>query len=315
MDHKKPLLLEGTFFQPYLGGEWTESEWDAEYQWMRQVGMNHLILQWSADSEHHTAAFPTALPGFRQSTQVDVVRAVLEKGVRYEMDTYIGLHLNHEWFGKYTNDPAWLEHEADIACQLAEELWERYGDYASFTGWYLSFEPDNVNQLDQVSWDRSVAYYQKVGGRLKSLTPGKPVMVAPFFVEGAGLSPAGWGEMWRYILTYSPIDIFNLQDGVGAAHALPEHLPAWYEATKKAIDLVPRPVEFWSDTETFRTMNGRFVPVEFPYIHHCMELVAPYVTRFSSFSFNHYMSPQQVDRKYYELYVHHVRSVDQGSSS
>ncbi|WP_372660441.1 DUF4434 domain-containing protein [Cohnella sp.] len=306
MSERTPLRLSGTFLQPFLGAGWTEEQWDAEYSWMKEAGMFQMILQWSADSQRHTAAYPTSLAAFRQDTRNDVVDCVLRKGMQYGFQTYIGLHLNHDWFSKYTSDQVWLDQEADIACALVDDLWSRYGKYKSFTGWYLSFEPDNVNLPAVKDWDRSIAFYRKVGGRIRALTPEKPIMVAPFFVEGHGQTPEEWGRMWQYILQNSPIDIFNLQDGVGAAHALPEHLPAWFSATRDAIERVGRPVAFWSDTETFRTLSGKFVPVEYPYIHQCMELVEPYVSNFTSFSFNHYMSPQQVDPKYYRLYRNFV---------
>lgn len=305
-----PLLLSGTFLQPFLGANWTAEQWDKEFEHMKEVRMRQMIVQWSADSRHGTAAYPTSLPGFRNDTRIDVVETALRMGVRHGFETYIGLQLNHDWFEKYTSDPEWLDNEADVACALARDLWAKYGGYESFAGWYLSFEPDNVHQPTVTDWDRSIAFYQKVCGVIKSLTPDKPIMIAPFFVEGFGRygqTPEQWADMWHYILANSPIDIFNLQDGVGAAHALPEHLPAWFRATKAAIDRVPRRVHFWSDTETFRTLCGKFVPVQFPWILECMRLVAPYVGRFTCFSFNHYMSPQQVDPKYYEIYRNYVR--------
>jgi hypothetical protein len=302
MSKRAPLRLTGTFFQPFLGAGWTANQWDIEYKCMKDVGMRQMILQWSADSQHKTAAYPTSLPGFRHDANNDVVECILKIGEQYGFETYIGLQLNHEWFGKYTRDPEWLDEEADIACALVDDLWSKYGGYRSFSGWYLSFEPDNVNQPTVSDWDRSAAFYRKVGGRIKTHTPDKPIMIAPFFVHGSGQTPVEWGMMWEYILSNSPIDILNLQDGVGAAHSLPEDLPAWFSATKNSIDRVGRPVAFWCDTETFRTVNGQFIPVEYPYIHHCMELVEPYVSNFTSFSFNHYMSPQQVDQKYYRLY-------------
>ncbi|UVI31508.1 DUF4434 domain-containing protein [Paenibacillus spongiae] len=297
-----PLSLSGTFLQPYLGGNWSEKQWDDEFRYMKEIGMHQLILQWSADSQHFTAAYPTSLPGFKHQMKADVVEEALKRGGRYGFEIYVGLHLNHDWFGKYTSDPAWLDHEADLASALARDLWSKYGHYASFTGWYLSFEPDNVNQPEVSDWDQSIAFYRKVGGVMKSLTPDKPIMVAPFFVDGAGQTPKQWGTMWTYILTHSPIDIVNLQDGVGAAHSLPEHLPAWFSATKEALERLDRPVALWSDTETFRTVNGKFAPVEFAPVYECMELVAPFISNITCFSFNHYVSPQQVDPIYYESY-------------
>lgn len=308
-DLKSQPVLSGTFLQPWLAERWTDEQWEREFDLMKSAGMHIVILQWSADSQHFTAAYPTSLSDFRRTAAIDVVEKLLTLGEKYDFDIYIGLQLNHDWFVTYASDEEWMINEADIACRLSSDLWDKYGSYDSFAGWYLSFEADNANLLTETDWQRSIDFYQTVGGHIKELTPEKPIMIAPFFNNDIGQKPAEWKAMWEYILSRSPIDIFALQDGVGAGHAEPEHLAAWFGASAEAIRNARPQMQFWSDTETFRLDgNKRFVPADFADVVPCMERVAPFVSRFVSFSYNHYTSPQQVDPKYHAQYMAYLAS-------
>jgi hypothetical protein len=59
-------------------------------------------------------------------------------------------------------------------------------------------------------------------------------------------------------------------------------------------------MQFWADTETFAS---GYEPRPIRSIVNDMCAVAPYVRSYLSFSFNHYMSPQQVNPLYYETYL------------
>lgn len=299
------LKLNGSFLQPELGDQWSHAEWEDEFQYMRDVGMDHLILQWSANTEFGTAVYPTSVAGLTQNTANDVVGKALEMGDEYGFDIYIGLQLNHEWFAHYTNDLNWLEEEAVLAGELIEDLWDRYGSHDSFAGWYLSFEVDNWNLPTSAEWQRMADFYNNVTAVADAVSPGLPIMISPFYNVSGGLTPAGWETMWKYILSRTSIDIVALQDGVGAGHAATGDLAAWFAATRNAIDAASPATELWSDTETF---NTDFKPMDMALMLDNMEAVEPYVSHYTSFSFNHYMSPQEVNPLYYETYRDYVLS-------
>ena len=62
-------------------------------------------------------------------------------------------------------------------------------------------------------------------------------------------------------------------------------------------------MQFWADTETFISDNE---PQPIHSIVNDMRAVQPYVSSYLSFSFNHYMSPQQVNPLYYETYLDYL---------
>jgi len=291
--------IRGSFLQPALGDAWTLNEWRDEFHYMRNARLDQLFIQWTADSKEKTTTYPSGISGYTQSTQHDVVKRALESADASGAQVYLGLQINDDWWTNYISNKPWLENEAKVANALADDLWKRYGRHESLTGWYLPFEIDNVASTP-AEWHNLVAFYRTVGNHLHKLTPGKPIVIAPFFNPTADLSPSQWESMWEYVLKRSPIDVLALQDGVGASHVTKAQLPEWFGAVRTAIDNSRPSMEFWSDTETF--ISG-YEPRPIRSIVNDMCAVEPYVSSYLSFSFNHYMSPQQVNPLYYETYM------------
>jgi Domain of unknown function (DUF4434)/Domain of unknown function (DUF5109)/F5/8 type C domain len=305
--------LTGSFLQPQLGDQWSGTQWDQEYDtYMSTACLDQLVLQWSADSKAHTTVYPTTLTvagyTYTQNTTHDVVARALAHADTNGAHVYIGLQTNSDWFVNYANNSTWLNNEATIAEALANDLWSKYGSHTSFVGWYLPFEVDNLNEQQQSQWDNLVSFYTTVGNYLHTLAPGKKIIIAPFFNANLGSSaetPAQWTTMWEYILSRSPLDILALQDGIGAGHATVSQLPTWYQATQTAICTSAPGMKFWSDAETYVVVSG-FNPIFTSTLVADMKVEDPYVSNFLSFSFNHYMSPQQVNPVFYNTYLDYL---------
>ena len=300
-DCSRPAL-RGSFLQPALGDAWTLKQWHDEFRYMRDAELDQMVVQWTADSKAKTTIYPSGVAGYSQNTQHDVVDRALDAADASGAQVYLGLQINDDWWTKYLADKAWLENEGKIANVLADDLWKRYRHHESLTGWYLAFEVDNVESTS-VEWDNLVAFYRTVGNHLHKLTPGKPILISPFFNTKAELSPSQWQTMWEYVLKRSPVDILALQDGVGVAHATKAQLPEWFSAVRNAIQKSRPRMQFWVDTETF-TLDSE--PRAIRSIVNDMRAVQPYVSSYLSFSFNHYLSPQQVNPLYYRTYLDYL---------
>jgi Domain of unknown function (DUF4434)/Domain of unknown function (DUF5109)/F5/8 type C domain/Fibronectin type III domain len=306
--------LTGSFIQPQLPDQWDSYQWNQEFNYMGNACISQMVLQWSADSLAHTTVYPTNLTvagyTYTQSTVHDIVGESLHYADENGVQVYIGLQTNADWFVNYANDSSWLNNEATIAEALANDIWTKYGNHCSFSGWYLTFEVDNLNEQNQTQWDNLVSFYTAVGSYLHNLSPGLPVIIAPFFNADLGASaetPAQWTTMWEYILGNSPLDILALQDGVGDGHATASQLPAWYQATQTAICHSARNMLFWSDADTYVNVSGLH-PMSTSQLVTDMTAEDPYVSNFLSFSFNHYMSPQQVNPVFYNTYLNYLNT-------
>jgi len=294
--------LRGSFLQPALGDSWTLEQWRDEFHYMQDALLDQMLIQWTADSKEKTTVFPSTLAGYTQNTQHDVVERALQTADACGAQVYLGLQVNDDWWTNYIDDASWLQNEATTANALADDLWQRYQHHPSFAGWYLPFEVDNV-ETSSAQWDNLVAFYRTVGNHLHKLAPRKPVVISPFYNTGEGLTPSQWQTMWEYVLQRSPIDILALQDGVGAGHATKAQLPEWFSAVGNAIEQSRPSLQFWADTETY--ISG-YATMPIHSIVNDMRAVQPYVSSYVSFSFNHYLSPQQVNPLYYETYMDYL---------
>src|ERR1022692_2981768 len=294
--------IRGSFLQPALGDAWALKQWRDEFHYMRNARLDQMVIQWTADSKDKTTIYPSGIAGYTQNTKHDVVKRALEAADASGAQVYLGLQINDNWWTNYISNWPWLENEGKVANTLADDLWKRYGQHKSLTGWYLPFEVDNVASTP-AEWNNLVAFYRTVGNHLHKLTPGKPIVIAPFFNPAADLSPSQWETMWEYVLKRSPIDILALQDGVGVGHATKKELPEWFSAVGNAIQNSRPQMQFWADTETF---NLDSEPQPIRSIVNDMRAVQPYVSSYLSFSFNHYISPQQVNPLYYETYLDYL---------
>jgi len=300
--------LSGTFVQPALIDGWTNSQLDAEFGYLDEACIDTHVLQWTADSGANTAIFNTGLAGYTQNTSTDVVDRLLSEAEAWDKSVIVGLQVNQEWFSKGVSDLTWLDGQADVAIALADELYDNYGAYESFDGWYLPFEVDNLGFQTSTQWDRLGAFYAEVIDHLHTLSPGLPVVVAPFYNDAlAGtISPATWEDMWESILGDADIDIIALQDGVGAGHATVSDLADWFSATRNAITTARPATQLIADTETFVFGPGGLQPMPLGGVIADLQAVQTYVDGYWAFAYDHYQSPLSVPAVYHATYLNYL---------
>jgi hypothetical protein len=317
--------LAGTFLQPAIGtgitsgieSTWTDAQWNTEYDNMTNAGLNKMLIQWVADSKLKTTIYPSGLSGYTQNTSRDVVAKALTLGNTHNVDVYLGLQFNPDWFVNYANNATWLNNEATTANSVVDDLVSKYGTNTSLKGFYITFEVDNANLPTSVEWDRLVSFYNTITNHIHTVAPGMKVMISPFYNKNFGKNPTDWQTMWQYILSRTSIDIIALQDGVGAGHATTSDLATWFAAMKNAITNAHPATLLWSDTETFQfTPFLASMPTQL--IAADMNAVASYVSDYVSFSFTHYISPQSpqvVSPLYYTTYQNYVMTGSVESSA
>jgi hypothetical protein len=291
--------LNGSFIQPPLVDQLSDTQLATEEGYLTRAGLTQQVLQWTADSGADTTVYPSGLSGYTQSTSTDVVGRILTAAGNAGLKEYVGLQVNNDWWTNYANDSSWLSGQATVSTELAQDLYDRYGSDTAFAGWYLPFEVDNWNFTTTASWSAMASYYTTVADYLHDLTPGLPVIIAPFFNTSGGLTSSQWTTMWESILGNSPIDVVALQDGIGDGHATTSQLATWYAATQTAIADASPDTQLWADTETY---NTSFEPQSIGTVVADMQAEEPYVSDFLSFSYDHYDSPLQVSSLYDETY-------------
>lgn len=300
-------ILAGSFFQPSLVTNWTERDFAAEYDAMRAVSMNHIIWQWTVDTKAKQACYPTGLPGYSQIFREDMVKNSLAQADKKGIKVWLGLTSNDDWFRYYANDEKWLTHEVGLNKKVVQELWQRYGgDYGdTIAGFYIWMEVDNVHFQNSIKQKRIAMAYKEIAEEVHLVT-GKPVMIAPFFTQGRGQDAFRYADMWGNILKTAPIDIIALQDGFGGGHVSVTAIGKWLAALKMKITEVRPQTELWCDLETF---TPDFLPAPILRVVSQINAEQGFVSNFTSFSFNHYDSPNNGHMMPYLQYKKYVDSL------
>ncbi len=303
------LRLDGTFIQyqePMMAMD--ADAWRRELDTMRQARLSLVVVQCL---QHDDRRFIPEAPD-----HFDPTRAILEYADRHEMQVFLGLATDKAWWHQST-ESSYLDTAARQDRALADEVWKRYGRHASFAGWYLPREMwDGPYTPEQI--ERLAGYFRTVGDHCRTLSGRKPVAIAPFF--SGNVSAAEVGRIYSRFLDKAGLDVVMLQDGVGARgwdHQVAERIVPCFAALRDAC--VTHGVELWSDLESFRLVepataerpHPRFAPAAADRIGRQLAAAAPFVQRFVTFDFFHYMSPHRHDEartrlheQYMATYVH-----------
>lgn len=328
-------ILEGTFIQPNLILDWESEQFDRHFKEYRTIGFDHIILQWIEYKNLSANIRYTYYPGTLQGRKLekDLLTNLLKYGLKNNVKIYIGLNINDEWWKAIGKSPKefneWWNNEAAESLKLVNDIWSKYKHYAksygfnTLAGWYMAFEVDNFHFNTIEKQNILAKQYNTVVNYIHKMT-GLPVMISPYFNRALGLiyGPKKWRSMWENILSQTNIDIIALQDGIGCDREVMcedtnrekaiKNVGKWFKAIRDAIRKSKKKIELWSDLETFveERVDGksRFSSASMDRIIRQIEAEAPFVDKFTSFSFQAY---QDYDKApgLYEEYKNYVDDV------
>lgn len=288
------LKITGTFLDEISHDichqNWGEKEWDRDFQYMKQIGIDTVIIIRSGyrkfityPSEYLIKKFGCYMPS------VDLVDMYLRLADKYGMKFYFGLYDS----GKYwdTGDMNW---EIDANKYVIDEVWKKYGHHKSFKGWYLSMEISRQTK-------GAVEAFRSLGQQCKDVSGGLPTLISPW-IDGKKAVEAAetpvikksvsveehekeWSEIFDGIK--GAVDACAFQDG----HIDYDELDAFFSVNKMADKYG---IKCWTNAETFdRDMPIRFFPIKFDKLRLKLEAAArQHYDKAITFEFSHFMSPQ-----------------------
>ncbi len=300
------LKLTGTFLDEISHDiphqNWGEKEWDQDFQHMKAIGIDTVIMIRSGYRKFITYPSKYLISKGCYKPSTDLLEMYLRLADKYGMKFYFGLYDS----GKYwdTGDLTW---EVEDNKYVIDEVWENYGSkYKSFQGWYVSGEISRKTK-------GAIGAFHAMGKQCKDVSNGLPTFISPWIdgkkavqAASSGLTKAQavsvrehereWSEIFDGI--NDVIDAVAFQDG----HIDYDELDAFFEVNKKMADKYG--MQCWTNAETFdRDMPIKFLPIKFDKLRLKLEAAqrAGY-DKAITFEFPHFMSPQSAYTQAGHLY-------------
>jgi len=291
------MKITGTFLDEIThdipSASWGEAEWAADFDAMRAVGIDTVILIRSGYRDR--AAFNSKVLAREQPMRpayLDLVDLFLTQAERCGMDFYFGIYdSGHYW---QEGKP---EREVELNLRFCEEAAEKYARRKAFAGWYLSHEIHQHNEP-------VTRLIERLARHVKTLKD-VPVLMSPY-VRGRKqfaddpITPAEHERQWDAIFAMLAgfVDIVAFQDGQVDFNELSTFLEINNRLARKH-SLRP-----WSNIETFeRGMPINFLPINWWNLRYKIEAAAASgVEKLITFEFSHFLSPNSIYPSAHNLY-------------
>ena len=315
-----PKALTGTFLQLFGKDNWSEAQWDEFLTEIKDVGMNTLIVQYTAfKNAYNNITWFNSANTFTTIKSKHTLERVLASAQRKGIEVHIGLHFDDTYW-QHQTDVAWLQTQANYCIAIAEEIQAQFGTHVAFKGWYIPHEPEpNAYNTDEKVRLFREQFIDRISNRLHQLN-NKPVSIAAFW--NSSLSTPEQLQHFMAELSKSNLQIIMLQDGVGAQHVTLNRLANYYEAAQRGLFEENKNYKgvFWSDLETFASPNGEypFEPATFDRVKQQLEtaLSIPKVSKIVSFHYFDDMSTKsphkakaEALREAYKNYIKHKNAL------
>jgi len=315
-----PKALTGTFVQLFGKDNWSEAQWDEFLTEIKDLGMNTLIVQYTAfKNAYNNITWFNSANTFTATKSKHTLERVLASAQRKGIEVHIGLHFDDTYWYHQT-DVAWLQTQANYCITIAEEIQAQFGTHVAFKGWYIPHEPEpNAYNTDEKVRLFREQFVDRISNRLHQLN-NKPVSIAAFW--NSSLSTPEQLQHFMAELSKSNLQIVMLQDGVGAQHVTFNRLASYYEAAQRGLFEENKNYKgvFWSDLETFASPNGEypFHPATFDRVKQQLEtaLSIPKVSKMVSFHYFDDMSTKSPHkakadalREAYKNYIKHKNAL------
>jgi hypothetical protein len=283
------MRITGTFLDEIShdipSQNWGPEEWAADFDVMRQIGIDTVIIIRSGALNQ--AVFNSwTLREHRPMLPVRANLAELFLNLAHAngMSLFWGIYDPGDW-------PENAEHAMAINRDFMGEVYAQFGEHPAFAGWYITFELSR-NKPEQVD------LVLEAGRHAKSLTPDLPTLLSPYIAGSK--APPGENHIprqqhedeWRSIFhrIRESIDIVAFQDGHVDYLDLPDYLTTHLRLAREAG------IRCWSNVETFdRDMPIKFPPIDWRKLEFKMDAAREAgVDKLITFEFSHFLSPHSM---------------------
>lgn len=298
----------GTFIQPDMVMDWSDSKWQKELNYLKEVKMKYLIMNtFIVKDKRVRRVYKTSIKGEERIGLYDVVDKCLKNCERCGFKVFFGIDYNDKWWKYGPRNPKWLYEQMNSGNLAIQELYERYHKKYknAFYGWYWVYEVDNLNFKNYNDFNILANAVNINLNYMDANDMRLPLMISPF-MNSKYSTPQMYAQNWKCFFKNANLkkgDIFSPQDSVGGGGLNINEVRDWFYALGEAVKSNDK-VLFWANTETFDHTNWSSAPIK-RFIEQ-MKIEGSFVSNIMTFSYSHYYSPNNINSGFHRAYKKYV---------
>lgn len=242
----------------------TCEQWRIKIREMAEIGLQYLVLL-SVAQDGKVFYTSKYFPSWKLGCD-DPLEAVLAEADAAGVKILIGGGFFDEKIGALADAEG-----VKKRFQAMAELVERYGNHASFYGWYWPNEAALTPYFDE----DFIQYCNQTSAEARKLTPNAKILIAPY-----GTRSTKDDAVYARQLEQLDVDIIAYQDEVGVRKTKVDELDAIFARLRSVHDRVPK-VALWADMEIFdfegQNYKSNLIPAPFDRVRGQLTALSPHV--------------------------------------
>jgi len=257
---------------------------------MYNLGIDTIIFTYAEFIYYNTGAFydsklPALTQGVFKALSYDLLDTTLKAAQDRGMNVIVGIGRGRDLFTP-TKEPEFTK-AVNLAVDVMEEIYGKYGHYKSFYGWYMTHEPTRLSDTG----NGELRFFNTVVSKVRRNWPDKPVLIAP----------TGTPVLDEAAMKASQVDIFAFQDAVGPGYMPgvytynPENriaeLHSVFSSYKPVMDRIGK--HFWSDLESWEMKGPNYenpYPALWSRVKRQFDIEKNYVSTHSMYAYTGFLS-------------------------
>jgi Domain of unknown function (DUF4434) len=333
--HAHPPTLDGGFWQvgPDLIGQFTDDQLAAEVGYMKQLGMEIIVIQysgppyWEKGQTDYISYFPNSIypvhPAFQNRHAFDsIFRAAEQHGVRI----YLG--------GLLIEPPRWEDYDKKLklwtnlkSLQFRKEAVVYFSQFKSFAGYYIPNEPNFDTMIskgaDPEKLRRAtflVSSFLKQANSEMTIIKSIGLYLERFPDNTLGpVSEKKLDLYWRpWVSSLKAVDTWMVIDGVGTNLSNLKHTDMAQGWAREICDEFGK--SYWTDLENAHmgtNKDGEYISSSFTIseLEASLAVAAKHADTIITFDYIHYMSKQSPKEEARKLHTDYTEYLNKFSTS
>ena len=278
-------LPEGKYFNP-MCHNFSDRQWKEKVKEIASLDMHYIVLISIAFTDEKTKecyySGSSEYPKSKMIKAKDPLKAILEEAQKHDIKVFLGAGIYGPWPQPWHNMTS--KEVQRLTFVGMKEVYEKYGHYESFYGWYY---PDETG-IDKYFEQEYIDYVNSRSEFSRTLNPNLKSLIAPY-----GTRRISFDDHFVEQLKILDVDFVAYQDEVGVKKSTEYETAEFYRKLRIAHEAANRSA-LWADVETF-TFEGdvyksALLPAPIDRLERQLEAVSPYVDEVLVFEYQGMMN-------------------------